>query len=179
MVYMIESGESPAKGRAKEWLTEYPEASHQLLSTLADAIVGYLEMQVKHGAQMLQVFESSADCIDKEQFAQVSLPYVRRIREQLIQRLNEQGVEPVPMVLFAKGAGHSLSEQAQCGYDVIGLDYNVDPIEARKAVGPNVTLQGNLDPAALYQPAVSLHHICSENGFASDLLVPSLSNRIH
>lgn len=155
MVYMIESGETPAKGRAKEWLKEYPTASDTLLSTLTDCIVDYLEMQVKHGAQILQVFESSAECIDKEQFAKVSLPYVRQIRERLLKRLEDQAIEAVPMVLYAKGAGHSLCEQAQCGYEIIGLDYNVDPTEARQAVGPNVTLQGNLNPAALYEPAVS------------------------
>lgn len=156
MVYMIESGVIPAKGRAKQWLKDYPEASHQLLSKLTDAIVDYLEMQVKYGAQILQVFESSADCIDKEQFAEVSLPYVRQIRERLLQRLSQQSVDAVPMVLFAKGAGHSLREQAECGYEVISLDYNVDPIEARQAVGQNTTLQGNLDPASMYKPAVSL-----------------------
>lgn len=156
MVYMIESGETPAKGKAKQWLEKYSTASHALLSTLTETIVDYLEMQVKHGAHILQVFESSAECIDKKQFAEVSLPYVRKIREQLLKRLNEQGIDAVPMVLYAKGAGHSLREQSECGYEIIGLDYTVDPIEARQAVGPNVTLQGNLDPAALYEPAVSL-----------------------
>lgn len=159
MVYMIESGERPAKGRAKQWLKDYPVASHQLLCTLTDAIIDYLEMQVKHGAQILQVFESSAECIDKEQFAEVSLPYVRQIRERLLQRLRDHGIDAVPMVLYAKGAGHSLREQAECGYEIIGLDYNVDPIEARQAVGPNVTLQGNLDPAALYESAVSFQQL--------------------
>lgn len=96
------------------------------------------------------MFESSADYINKEQFAEVSLPYVRKIRDQLRKRLQEQSIEPVPMVLFAKGGGHSLSEQAACGYEIIGVDYNVDPIEARQAVGPNVTLQGNLNPADMY-----------------------------
>lgn len=147
-------GESEPMHKAKRWLTDHNEASHKLLSLLTDVIVDYLEMQVKAGAQMLQVFESSADYIDKEQFAEVSLPYVRKIRDALRAKLQEQSIEPVPMILFAKGGGHSLAEQAKCGYEVVGVDYNVDPIEARKAVGPNVTLQGNLDPAYMYLPEV-------------------------
>lgn len=154
MGYMIEGAGSATMSKAKYWLTDYNEASHKLLSLLAGVIVDYFEMQVKAGAQMLQVFESSADYIDKEQFANVSMRYVRNIRDQLRKRLKDQCIEPVPMVLYAKGGGHSLSEQAACGYEVIGLDHSVDPIVARKAVGPNVTLQGNLDPAHMKLPQV-------------------------
>lgn len=154
---MIEGGGSKTMNKAKQWLSENNEATHQLLSTLVDVIVDYFEMQVKAGAQMLQLFESSADYIDKDQFAEVSLPYTRQIREQLHDRLQSQSIEVIPMILFAKGGGHSLREQSALGYDVIGVDYNVDPIDARKAVGPNVTLQGNLDPADMYKPAVNMN----------------------
>lgn len=56
--------------------------------------------------------------------------------------------------VFAKGGGHSLDVQAQLGYETIGLDWTVDPIEARKIVGENITLQGNLDPQDLYKSKV-------------------------
>lgn len=39
-------------------------------------------------------------------------------------------------------------------YEVIGLDWTVDPVEARKQLGPDVTLQGNMDPCALYSSQV-------------------------
>lgn len=58
--------------------------------------------------------------------------------------------------VFAKGGGHSLDAQAELGYETIGLDWTVDPIEARKIVGDNITLQGNLDPQDLYKPKVSM-----------------------
>lgn len=40
-------------------------------------------------------------------------------------------------------------------YEVLGLDWTVDPIEARRRLGPDVTLQGNLDPCTLYASEVS------------------------
>lgn len=40
-------------------------------------------------------------------------------------------------------------------YEVIGLDWTVDPAEARKRLGPNVTLQGNTDPCAMYSSQVN------------------------
>lgn len=39
-------------------------------------------------------------------------------------------------------------------YEVLGLDWNVNPIEARKRFGSEITLQGNLDPCALYASEV-------------------------
>ena len=156
MGYMIEGGGSKTMSKAKHWLIAYPNETKQLLQLLTDVIVEYFEMQVKAGAQMLQVFESSADYISKEEFALVSLPYVREIRKRLHERLQSQNIEPVPMVIFAKGGGHSLKEQSELGYEVIGLDWSIDPVEARRIVGPNVTLQGNLHPEDMYKPPEEL-----------------------
>lgn len=41
----------------------------------------------------------------------------------------------------------------QC-YEVIGLDWTVDSVEAKKRLGPHVTLQGNMDPCAMYSSQV-------------------------
>lgn len=154
MGYMIEGGGSKTMSKAKYWLNNYPEESHKLLQILTDVIVDYYEMQIKAGAQMLQIFESSADYISKEEFQLVSLPYCKQIREKLVERLSAQQIECVPMVYYAKGGGHSLREQAELGYEIIGLDWTVDPNDARNIVGPNVTLQGNLDPQDLYKSVV-------------------------
>ncbi|XP_055372574.1 uroporphyrinogen decarboxylase [Condylostylus longicornis] len=151
MGYMIEGGGSKTMSKAKAWLEKYPEDTEKLLNLLTDCIVDYFEMQVKAGAQLLQVFESSAEYLTKEQFLFLSIPYLRSIREKLQDRLIKQSIPPVPMTIFAKGAGHSLAEQASIGYDIISLDWTVDPIKAREAVGPNITLQGNLDPQDLYK----------------------------
>lgn len=58
------------------------------------------------------------------------------------------------MILFAKGANHALGSLAEdSGYDVLGLDWVIDPAEALKATGGpqrKVALQGNIDPNILY-----------------------------
>ncbi|XP_075168819.1 uroporphyrinogen decarboxylase isoform X2 [Haematobia irritans] len=151
MGYMIEGGGSKTMSKAKAWLSDYTEDAKKLLAMLTSSVVDYLEMQVKAGAQMLQVFESSAEHLTKEDFLKWCMPYLKEINDKLKQRLTEQNIPLVPMTVFAKGAGHSLAEQATLGYEVISLDWTVDPVEARKIVGPNITLQGNLDPQDLYK----------------------------
>jgi uroporphyrinogen decarboxylase len=55
------------------------------------------------------------------------------------------------MILFAKGANLSLPLLAdQAGYDVLGVDWTIDPAEAVRLVGGKVALQGNVDPDVLY-----------------------------
>jgi uroporphyrinogen decarboxylase len=58
------------------------------------------------------------------------------------------------MILFAKGANYALGTLASvAGYDVLGLDWLIEPSEAIVATGgPNrkVALQGNIDPNILY-----------------------------
>lgn len=162
MAYMIEGGGSKTWSKPKQWLVDYPEESNKLLQNLTDAVIDYLEMQVLAGAQMLQIFESNAAFLSKEEFITIAVPYLKQITDKLHQRLKDKSVPLVPMTLFAKGAGHSLKEQSTLGYDVLSLDWEVDPIQARKDVGPNITLQGNLDPQDLYKPVEEVRRLTTE-----------------
>ncbi len=44
----------------------------------------------------------------------------------------------------------------------IGLDWNMDPLESRKLVGADKTLQGNLDPCALYSSFSEIEKLTKE-----------------
>lgn len=48
---------------------------------------------------------------------------------------------PINFISNFEGAHYALAELGGSGYDVVGLDWTIDPAEARKLVGPNVTLQ--------------------------------------
>ncbi|NIG60602.1 uroporphyrinogen decarboxylase [Pontoporia blainvillei] len=53
MTYMVEGGGSSTMAQAKRWLYQRPQASHQLLRILTDALVPYLVGQVAAGAQSM------------------------------------------------------------------------------------------------------------------------------
>merc|ERR1712004_582788 len=162
MSYMIEGGGSTTQSKAKRWLYAYPEDSHKLLQMLTDVIVEYLVGQVQAGAQTLQLFESHAGILGYKNFIKFSLPYIRQISTKVKQRLTEQGFTPVPMTIFAKDGHFAIEELSQSNYEVVGLDWTVKPQHGRRLAGTEVTLQGNLDPCALYAPKDEIKKMVKE-----------------
>ncbi|KAJ0011910.1 hypothetical protein NQD34_012885 [Periophthalmus magnuspinnatus] len=135
MSYMIEGGGSNTHSKAKRWLYRHPEASHILLKMLTDVIVEYLLGQVAAGAQALQVFESHAGILGPVQFKDFSLPYLRDIAKRVKEKLKETG-QDVPMIVFAKDAHYGLEDLSQSHYEVVGLDWTIDPRSARREGQP-------------------------------------------
>ncbi|KAL1493393.1 hypothetical protein ABEB36_011454 [Hypothenemus hampei] len=157
MGYMIEGGGSKTYSKAKKWLYAYPEEAHALLNVLTEVIVDYLVMQIEFGAQIVQVFDSNAEYLNKKLYSIYGLPYLKRISVEVREKLKLKNLEEVPMVLFAKGGWYCLEEQAELGYEVLGIDWTIEPQFVRKLLhNKKITLQGNLDPTALYAPKSDL-----------------------
>ncbi|XP_054268085.1 uroporphyrinogen decarboxylase [Macrosteles quadrilineatus] len=152
MGYMIEGGGSKTLSKVKAWLYRYPEDSRRLLQIISDVVIDYLVEQAAAGAQLLQVFESSAEYLGPEMFRRFALPFLIDVCERVKFNIQERKIGDIRMTVFAKGAHYAIKELANSPYDVVGLDWTVDPEIARKQVGLNITLQGNLDPCALYAP---------------------------
>ncbi|KIY45952.1 uroporphyrinogen decarboxylase [Fistulina hepatica ATCC 64428] len=167
--YMVEGGGSKTLQKAKTWLFKYPEDSKALLLRIAKVCVDYLVGQVKAGAQFLQIFDSWAGELSPHDFDMFSFPSLRFISAGVRERLSAEGIAVPPMTLFAKGANYALASLAEnSGYDVLGLDWCVDPREARRIVGDKVALQGNMDPSVLYggKQAIedAVRRMCAEFG---------------
>mmetsp|Transcript_11315 Transcript_11315/g.22223 ORF Transcript_11315/g.22223 Transcript_11315/m.22223 type:complete len:112 (-) Transcript_11315:616-951(-) len=65
------------------------------------------------------------------------------------------------MTVFPRGCGHSLSDFEDSEYDVVSLDENVDPKEAREAL-PSKTLQGNFRGKFIYDGEDTIRKEASE-----------------
>ena len=150
LCYMVEGGGSKLFVQSKTWIYKYPIESKDLLLKIAKLCVEYLALQVKAGAQIVQVFDSWAAELSPSSFKHFSLPYLRYISEHLRQRLEELELDMVPMVAFAKGAWYALDELCNSGYKVVGLDWLQDPADAVRIANGRVVLQGNADPGVLY-----------------------------
>ena len=139
--YVTEGRGSKTFSEAKKMLYTQPDLSAALLQKITESTIAYLKAQVAAGADLIQLFDSWAGILSPEQYRTFSLPYIKAICEALPE---------VPVTVFAKGAWFALSEMGELPCQVIGLDWNMDPVKSRAEIGHNKTLQGNLDPCALY-----------------------------
>jgi len=112
-------------------------------------------MNLKLTVQLLQVFDSWAGELTPYHFETFALPPLLHISHKVHAALARLGHPGVPITLFPKGV-HSptslrlFSDPKQTGYATIGLDWCLDPVEARDYLGKEVNMQGNFDPTVLY-----------------------------
>jgi uroporphyrinogen decarboxylase len=150
--YMIEGKTSRSFERAKAALLGDDALAEELLGKIADAVALYLNAQLAAGAQALQIFDSWAGALSASDYARLGAPYLTRI----ISGLRRDPQAPQPVIVFGVETGELLPLLAQTGADVVGVDWRVPLLEARRRVGPRVALQGNLDPASLFLPREKL-----------------------
>lgn len=139
--YMVEGSGSKTFSQARKMLYTEPELSHKLLQKITATTIAYLKAQVVAGADLIQIFDSWAGILPPAHYKEFSYRYISEICNALPE---------VPVTVFAKGAFFSMQDFTQLNCQVIGLDWNMDVKEARQIFGDSKTLQGNLDPCALY-----------------------------
>ncbi|AFL82897.1 uroporphyrinogen decarboxylase [Belliella baltica DSM 15883] len=139
--YMIEGSGSKTFSKARAMLYKEPVLSHQLLQMITDSTINYLKAQIAAGVNLVQLFDSWAGILPPNHYEEFSLKYISQICD---------AVTEVPKTVFAKGAFFAREQMGKLNCETIGLDWNMGISESRKMIGANKTLQGNLDPAALY-----------------------------
>ena len=141
--YMVEGGGSKTFSKARAMLYRNPKLAHALLDKIAIATAAYLKGKIKHGADVIQLFDSWAGVLPPAHYREFSLRYIDLI-------IKELGGE-VPVTVFAKDARHAIPAIAELDCNIVQLDWIADRKWARSQVQGKV-LQGNLDPVQLYAP---------------------------
>jgi len=149
--YLVEGKTGTTSGFAevRKMREENPDLLHGILSKLADNIAAYACYQVDQGAQVIQVFDSWAGHLPKDQYEAFAMPYQKKVVEALKEKHPE-----TPVIIYMAPDVHSkdgsfLDLLASTGVDCVSLDYTVDFGETRKAMPASLALQGNLDPKLL------------------------------
>jgi len=146
--YIVEGRGAKGFPEAKRTLFAAPDFARALLDKITRTTIDYLQAQVRAGAQALQLFDSWAGALAPEEYRAFALPAVRRI----VEALRPSGV---PFIYFCNEGASLLADAATSGADVIGVDFRTPLDEARARMGEagaRLTLQGNLDPSALFGP---------------------------
>ncbi len=140
--YLIEGGPSKNYIETKKMMWEQPELWHEVMITLADAVVSHLHAQIRHGVQAVQIFDSWIGALSVEDFEYAVLPTMKEIFSRL-NRLH------VPTIYFGTGSAALLPLMKQTGARVLSLDWRVSLAKVRQDLGNEMALQGNMDPVLL------------------------------
>lgn len=143
--YLIEGGPSRHYSRTKAMMFGQPDLWFALMGKLEQVIIVYLRAQVQAGADAVQIFDSWVGALAPADYATYVLPSMQRIFAALADL-------PAPRIYFGVETGELLGLMAQAGADVVGTDWRVPLDAAWQRIGPELGIQGNLDPAVLGAP---------------------------
>jgi uroporphyrinogen decarboxylase len=143
--YMIEGGHSNNYIRTKQMMLHTPELWKELMTKLATTMAAYLRAQIRAGAQAVQIFDSWVGSLSPGDYREYVMPYSRLMMDGLKK-------ENVPVIHFGTGTSGFLESMREAGGDVIGVDWRINLDDAWKRLGPDVAIQGNLDPVVLFGP---------------------------
>jgi uroporphyrinogen decarboxylase len=141
--YAIEGGSSRNRIEVKNMMMSQPELWHTLMTKLSEVAGHYLLAQAQAGAQALQLFDSWVGELSPFDYERCVLPYSHRVIE-----IASQG--EVPIIHFGTNTSAMLPLIQAAGGDVIGVDWRIDLAQAWRILGDGVSVQGNLDPVALF-----------------------------
>ncbi len=139
--YMVEGGSSEDFSRIKELFYTDRAFFDALMEKLTAAVIEFFRMQIRAGADAIQIFDSWGGIIAGQDYEAASLRWMRRIVAAM--------PPDFPVILYGKGCPLQLTDMAFSGAKVLGVDWTVDLGLVRRLVPANVALQGNLDPVLM------------------------------
>jgi uroporphyrinogen decarboxylase len=138
--FMLEGGGVKEYTKARDLLRSDPKTLYRLLEKLAQAVSGFLQMQIDAGADVVQIFDSLGGLLPEAEFASASARWMKQIIAAL---------KGAPVIVFSKGANHNWADLADTGAQVVGVDWTVRLADVAARLPANLAVQGNLDPSLL------------------------------
>lgn len=143
--YLVEGGPSRNQARTKAMMFAEPDLWSALLDRLVEIVSASLRSQIAAGASVVQLFDSWVGSLSPDDYARYVAPATRRVFA------NVAGTG-VPRIHFGVETATLLEQIAATGADVTGIDWRVPLDQARRRLGADVSLQGNLDPVSVFAP---------------------------
>jgi uroporphyrinogen decarboxylase len=141
--YLVEGGPSKEHMRARGMMHADPDSWNRLAGWLAQISRRFLIAQRDAGASVVQLFDSWAGSLSTADFREFVAPHSTTALEGL----------GIPSIHFGVGTGPFLADMRLGGVaDGVGVDWRMPLDEAAAILGPDVTVQGNIDPAFLSAP---------------------------
>jgi uroporphyrinogen decarboxylase len=140
--YLIEGRPSRTYEHTKALLHTDEALWHDVMSRLADMAVTFIDVQLSSGARAFQLFDSWAGALARPDYERYVLPHSRRVFAELAVR--HPGT---PGIHYGIGCDHLLEAMHAAGPQIMGLDWRTSIAAARRRLGADLVVQGNLDPS--------------------------------
>jgi uroporphyrinogen decarboxylase len=142
--YMVAGEGTKDQAPARVWAHRDPAGFQKLIDLLVDTSIEYLSLQVKAGADLLQIFDTWAGSLADDQFER----WVTAPTACMVQALKARH-PGLPILGFPRGAGALTLPFVQAtGVDGVSCDTAM-PLASMQALSGKTVLQGNLDPLLL------------------------------
>ena len=142
--YLIEGRPSRDYRHTKALMHTDEALWNDIMERLAESAITFIDAQLRAGAGAFQMFDSWAGALSRRDYDRYVLPHSQQVFAELRSRHPE-----TPAIHFGVGCDHLLESMHTAGPDVLGLDWRTRIGDARRRLGDNVALQGNLDPALI------------------------------
>jgi len=122
-------------------------AVHAVVEFGASLCYDYLEPFIDAGVSMISLADptASGDLISRDQFAEFSLPYLKRVAE----KIHARGVWVT--IHICGNTTNRLDLIPSAGAQIMSMDYKVNLSDARRILGGKIAFAGNLNPVAIMQ----------------------------
>jgi uroporphyrinogen decarboxylase len=161
--YLVEGRPSRTYEHTKRMIHTRPALWHALMERLVQHAVASIDSQLANGASAFQLFDSWAGTLSRADYDEFVLPHSRAVFEQL------RVLHPdAPGIHYGVGCDHLLESMLAAGPRILGLDWRTTITDARRRMGVDLVVQGNLDPVlALAGTEVALagtDRVLADNG---------------
>ena len=143
--YMIEGGTSKTHSKIKTFIKDNKNEANDIIKIITEISIEYLKRQIESGANYIQIFESWAGLLEREEY----IDFVIKPNQQISEEIKEFS-KHTKIIHFPRGSRKNykiFAEEVKC--DVLSLDrtYPKELPSILKEKG--ITVQGNLDPQEL------------------------------
>jgi len=140
--YLVEGRPSRTYEHTKALMHTDETTWHALMGRLADHAVASIRSQLDAGASAFQLFDSWAGALSRRDYERFAMPQSARVFAEL-----RESHPAAAGIHFGIGCDHLLESMYAAGATIIGLDWRTRIADARRRLGPDTVVQGNLDPS--------------------------------
>ncbi len=143
--YMIEGEGSRDFPLTRKTAYSSPEWFYELIEILSEATAQHLLLQIKSGADTVQLFDSWAGILSEAEYKKWVIDPTRKIVMKM-----KQEYPDILIIGYPRGSGVLYEKYViESGVDAVAIDERM-PLEwVKKYLQPHVVVQGNLDPLLL------------------------------